>query len=495
MGKVILAIDQGTTGTTVLAFDKSGKIVARAYTEFKQFYPKPGWVEHDAEEIWDTTTQLIREVLKSGNLSSSDIAAIGITNQRETTVVWDRQTGKPIHHAIVWQCRRTTPMCNQLKADGLEPKFMEKTGLVIDAYFSGTKIKWLLDNVKVARKRAEQGELCFGTIDTWLLWKLTGGEQFVTDYTNASRTLIYNIFEKQWDDELLDILDIPRSMLPEVKSSSFVYGTTKLPELFDTEIPIAGMAGDQQAALFGQNCWEPGMVKNTYGTGCFVVMNTGQEAIHSKNRLLTTLACNAQGEVCYALEGSIFMAGAVVQWLRDELNMIKSAADTEEIARSVEDNHGVYLVPAFVGLGAPHWDMDARGTMVGLTRGVNRAHIVRAALEAIAYQSHDVLQAMVKDSGIPIKELMVDGGAVQNNFLMQFQADILDIEIDRPEISETTALGAAFLAGLAVGYWKDAKTLEKIRKTDRTFKPKMDQKTRDELLQGWDAAVQRTKSV
>ena len=494
MAQYILAIDQGTTGSTVMLFDKSGAIVAKAYSEFSQIYPKPGWVEHDAQEIWNITSSVIQKALADADASSSDIAAIGITNQRETTLIWDANTGRPIHNAIVWQCRRTSDYCAQLKAQGLEEKFRQKTGLVIDAYFSGTKIKWLLDNVPGAREKAKAGELLFGTIDAWLLWKLTNGAVHATDYSNASRTLIYNIHEKRWDDELLEILDIPKAILPQVKNSSGEFGKTVAGELFDTAIPIAGIAGDQQAALFGQNCLEPGLVKNTYGTGCFMLMNTGAKAIDSQNKLLTTLACDADGKPCYALEGSVFIGGAVVQWLRDELKLIAQASETEEIALSVQDNNGVYLVPAFVGLGAPYWDMQARGTIVGLTRGANRAHIVRAALEAIAFQSSDVMQAMVKDSGIPIKELRVDGGATANNYLMQFQADILNIDIDRPEITETTALGAAFLAGLAVSFWKDAKELQEVRKTNQKFTPKMGRKKAQSLLDEWHAAVKKCVS-
>jgi glycerol kinase len=491
MASYILAIDQGTTGSTVILFDKTGAIVTKAYSEFSQIFPKPGWVEHDAEEIWQVTSKVISEALTSASAKSSDIAAIGITNQRETTVIWDKNTSKPIHNAIVWQCRRTSDYCTKLKSDGLVEKFKQKTGLVIDAYFSGTKIKWLLDNVANAREKAAAGDLLFGTIDTWLLWKLTNGAVHATDYSNASRTLIYNIHEKTWDKEILEILDIPENILPEVKNSSGEFGKTVKGDLFDVEIPIAGIAGDQQAALFGQNCWEPGMVKNTYGTGCFMLMNTGQKAIESKNQLLTTLACDAKGQPCYALEGSVFIAGAVIQWLRDELKLIENASETEEIATSVEDNHGVYLVPAFVGLGAPYWEMDARGTIVGLTRGSNRAHIVRAALESIAFQSYDVLQAMVKDSAIPIKEMRVDGGATTNNFLMQFQSNILGITIDRPEIVETTALGAAFLAGLAVSFWQDETELERVRKTNQKFSPAMNQLHAASLIKEWQHAVQK----
>jgi len=491
MAQYILAIDQGTTGSTVILFEKSGAIAARAYSEFTQIYPKPGWVEHDAEEIWQTTRKVIKEALAQLGAKSSDIAAIGITNQRETTVVWDRTTGVPIHNAIVWQCRRTTDYCNQLKQQGNEMLFREKTGLVIDAYFSATKIKWLLENVSGAQKKAEAGDLLFGTIDTWLLWKLTGGAVHATDFSNASRTLIFNIHEKKWDEELLKLLGIPLSMLPEVKISSGNFGSTVVNDLFDAPVAIAGIAGDQQAALFGQNCWTPGMVKNTYGTGCFMLMNTGEKAIVSQNKLLTTLACDANGQPCYALEGSVFIGGAVVQWLRDELGLIQKTSETEEIALSVTDNHGVYLVPAFVGLGAPYWDMDARGTIIGLTRGANRAHFVRAALEAIAFQSYDVLQAMVKDSEIPIKELRVDGGATANNFLMQFQSDILDITINRPEIIETTALGAAFLAGLAVSFWQNSQELEQVRKTNKKFAPQMKQAQAAKLVDEWHGAVHK----
>lgn len=494
MSKYILAIDQGTTGSTVLIFTRDGAITSRAYSEFRQIYPKPGWVEHDANDIWQTTSTVIKDAMHSASISSQEIAAIGITNQRETTVLWDKNTGEPIHNAIVWQCRRTSEFCNQLKAQGLEKKFASKTGLVIDAYFSGTKIKWLLDNVPGARDKAQKGDLLFGTIDTWLLWKLTNGAVHATDYTNASRTLVYNIFDKKWDEELLDILDIPSSVLPEVKPSSSIFGETAIPELFETSIPIAGIAGDQQAALYGQNCWQPGMVKNTYGTGCFMLMNTGENAIHSQNKLLTTLACDANGQPCYALEGSVFIAGAVVQWLRDELKLITKASETEEIALSVPDNNGVFLVPAFVGLGAPYWDQDARGTIVGLTRGSNRAHIVRAALESIAFQSYDVLQAMVKDANIPIKEMRVDGGATANDFLMQFQSDVLDVDIDRPVVTETTALGAAFLAGRAVNFWKDAAELERVRKTEKQFAPHMDAEQKSHLLDGWHAAIEKTRS-
>ncbi|MBN1560677.1 glycerol kinase GlpK [candidate division KSB1 bacterium] len=493
MSGFILAIDEGTTGSTAIIFNRDGEIVSRGYSEFTQYYPRPGWVEHDAQEIWRTTAQVIQQAMMAGQVKSREIAGIGITNQRETTLLWDKKSGEPIHNAIVWQCRRTSEYCNQLKRDGLANKFADKTGLIIDAYFSASKIKWLLDHVKGAHKRAENGELLFGTIDSWLLWKLTG-QIHATDYTNASRTLLYNIFEKKWDEELLDIMDIPAAILPAVETSSGIFGHTAAPDLFDTAIPIAGIAGDQQAALYGQNCWTPGMVKNTYGTGCFMLMNTGDKPIHSQNRLLTTLACDADGHPCYALEGSVFIAGAVVQWLRDELRIIDKASATEALALSVPDNNGVYLVPAFVGLGAPHWDMEARGAIVGLTRGANRAHIVRAALESIAFQSYDVLQAMVRDAHLPIKELRVDGGATANDFLMQFQSDILDVDIDRPLLFETTALGAAFLAGRAVGFWHDAKELQAVRKTGKIFKPNMEKERKTALLRGWARAIEKTKS-
>jgi len=489
--KVIMAIDQGTTGTTVLLFDESGKMVAKAYSEFRQYYPKPGWVEHDAEEIWQVTLKVIHGAVDRAGITLQDIAAIGISNQRETTVLWDRKTGVPIAPAIVWQCRRTSEMCRRLKDDGLESTFTKKTGLVIDAYFSATKIKWLLDHIPEARTRAENGEVLFGTIDSWLLWKLTGGVHS-TDYTNASRTLIYNIHEQHWDDELLDILDIPRVMLPSVQPSSAVFGHTNIPQFAERSIPITGIAGDQQAALYGQLCWEPGMVKNTYGTGCFMVLNTGDQAIDSKHKLLTTLACNAAGKPCYALEGAVFIAGAVIQWLRDELGLIETAAESEELAFSVEDTHGVYMVPAFVGLGAPHWDMEARGTIVGLTRGANRAHMVRAALESIAFQSYDVLEAMVDDADIDIKTVRVDGGAVANDFLMQFQADLLNIEIDRPQMIETTALGAAMLAGLAAEFWR-LDELREVRKTDAIFIPALESDKRGELISAWHKAVRQCR--
>lgn len=492
MEKYILSIDQGTTSSRAIVFNHEGEIVSVAQKEFTQYYPKPGWVEHDPEEIWATTSGVIDDALGKANIRREQIAAIGITNQRETTVVWDAETGKPIHNAIVWQDRRTAGICDSLKEKGLEETIRNKTGLVVDAYFSGTKIKWMLDNVEGARERAEKGELRFGTIDTWLIWKLTNGNVHVTDYSNASRTLIYNIFELHWDEELLTELGIPRSMLPEVKQSSEVYGKTDA-DVFGAEIPIAGIAGDQQAATFGQVCYEKGMAKNTYGTGCFMLMNTGEEAVKSEHGLLTTIAWGLDGRVEYALEGSIFITGAAVQWLRDELKIIDSAPDSEYFAKKVEDTGGVYVVPAFAGLGAPYWDMYARGTIVGLTRGSSKEHIIRATLESIAYQTRDVLESMEADSGIELKTLRVDGGAVQNNFLMQFQSDILGVEVERPVINETTALGAAYLAGLAVGYWDSQEELVKKWNRDALFQPQMDEESKEKLYAGWKRAVERAQ--
>lgn len=491
MPKYIMALDQGTTSSRAIIFDENGLIKGVTNREFTQIYPKPGWVEHDAMEIWGSQIGVAKEVLLKCGLSVNDIAAIGITNQRETTVVWDKNTGKPVYNAIVWQCRRTAQICDDLKARGLTEKIREKTGLVVDAYFSGTKVKWILDNVEGAREKAEKGELLFGNIDTWLIWNLTGGKVHVTDYSNASRTMLFNIHKLDWDDELLKELNIPRAMLPKAMPSSHIYGYTTT-EVFGGEIPIAGVAGDQQAALFGQACYTPGMAKNTYGTGCFMLMNTGEKAVESKSGLLTTIAWGADGKVEYALEGSIFIAGAVIQWLRDELRVLDNAAQSEELATKVEDNNGVYLVPAFVGLGAPYWDMYARGAILGLTRGAKREHIVRAALESICYQTRDVLEAMQKDSGITLKNLKVDGGAVANNFLMQFQSDILGVPVDRPKVIETTALGAAYLAGLAVGYWKDKNDISAKWQIDRTFKPQMDIDTKERLYKGWKKAVKRS---
>ncbi len=493
MEDYILAIDQGTTSSRAIVFNHDGEIVTSSQREFTQHFPKPGWVEHDPDEIWGTTLAVMADAMGRKDIKPAQIAAIGITNQRETTVVWDAETGKPIHNAIVWQDRRTASICDDLKDQGLEEKIKNKTGLVVDAYFSGTKIKWLLDNVDGARERAEKGELRFGTIDSWLIWKLTGGETHVTDYTNASRTLIYNIFELEWDQEMLDILEIPESMLPEVKQSSEVYGKTADYHFFGQNVPIAGIAGDQQAATFGQVCYEKGTAKNTYGTGCFMLMNTGEKAVKSENGLLTTIAYGVDGKVNYALEGSIFIAGAAIQWLRDEMKLIDSAPESEEHARKVDDTGGVYMVPAFAGLGAPYWDMYARGTIVGLTRGSSKDHIIRATLESIAYQSRDVLEAMEADSGIELKKMRVDGGAAMNDFLMQFQADILGSEVERPEINETTALGAAYLAGLAVGYWKNKEELIEKWKKDKDFKSEMTEEKREKLYKGWKKAVERSK--
>ena len=491
--KYIMALDQGTTSSRAIIFNHEGEIVKVAQNEFTQYYPKPGWVEHDPMEIWGTQSGVIREVLETAGIRPNEIAAMGITNQRETTVVWDKNTGKPIYNAIVWQCRRTANICDDLKARGLEDYVRENTGLVIDAYFSGTKIKWILDNVEGAREKAERGDLLFGNIDTWLIWNLTRGKVHVTDYSNASRTMIYNIKELKWDEKMLEELGIPISMLPEVRPSSEIYGVTDPYTLGGAKIPISGIAGDQQAALFGQACFESGMAKNTYGTGCFMLMNTGEDMVLSKNGLLTTIAWGVDGKVEYALEGSIFVAGAVVQWLRDELHLIIDAKDTEYFASQEKDNNGVYLVPAFVGLGAPYWDMYARGTIVGLTRGANRNHIIRAALESIAYQTRDVLEAMEEDSGIDLQDLRVDGGAVVNNFLMQFQSDILGVPVHRPEIIETTALGAAYLAGLAVGFWSDKDEISRRWNVDRVFENKMEESEKEKLYKGWKRAVERSK--
>jgi len=489
----ILALDQGTTSSRAMLFDREGNIVSSAQKEFRQIYPQPGWVEHDPTEIWSTQAGVAAEAVTRAGLSGSSVAAIGITNQRETTVVWDRETGQPVYNAIVWQDRRTAPLCAELQARGLEQKVRAKTGLPIDAYFSATKIRWILDNVAGARERAMQGKLAFGTVDTWLAWNMSQHKLHVTDVTNASRTMLFNIHTLSWDDELLDALEIPRSMLPEVRASSEVYGNTST-SLFASEIPIAGIAGDQHAALFGQMCTRPGMVKNTYGTGCFLVMNTGDKPIESSNNLVTTIAWKIGDQVQYALEGSIFIGGAVVQWLRDGLGLIRSASEIEALAQSVPHSDGVYLVPAFAGLGAPHWNPRARGTLFGVTRGTSAAHIARAALDSIAYQSLDVLKAMEADSGIKIGELRVDGGAVANNLLMQFQSDILGVDVVRPQVSETTALGAAYLAGLAVGYWENVQALQSQWQLDRRFAPALpaDQVTRS--LRGWQRAVSAAKA-
>lgn len=491
--KYILALDQGTTSSRAILFNHDGEIVKVAQKEFTQIYPKPGWVEHDAMEIWGTQSGVAREVLETAGVSPFEVAAIGITNQRETTVVWDKNTGKPVYNAIVWQCRRTAGICDELKARNLEDYVRENTGLVVDAYFSGTKIKWILDNVEGAREKAEKGELLFGNIDTWLIWNLTRGKVHVTDYSNASRTMLYNIRDLKWDEKMLKELDIPASMLPEVRQSSEVYGETDEKTFGGALIPIAGIAGDQQAALFGQACYEEGMAKNTYGTGCFMLMNTGEKMVPSKNGLLTTIAWGVDGKVEYALEGSIFIAGASVQWLRDEMKLISDAKDSEYFATKVNDTNGVYVVPAFAGLGAPYWDMYARGTIVGLTRGANRNHIIRATLESIAYQTKDVLSAMEEDSGITLSTLKVDGGAVANNFLMQFQSDILGVDVHRPEVTETTALGAAYLAGLAVNFWDSKETIAKRWAMNREFKPEIENDERVKLYDGWKRAVGRAK--
>jgi glycerol kinase len=492
MGKYIMALDQGTTSSRCILFNKGGLIESSAQKEFTQIYPNAGWVEHNPMEIWASQFSVAIEAMAKVGADASDIAAIGITNQRETTVVWDKRTGLPVYNAIVWQCRRTANMCDDLKAKGFDKIVKEKTGLILDAYFSGTKVKWILDNVEGAREDAEKGNLLFGTIDTWLIWNLTKGKTYVTDYSNASRTMLFNIHELKWDTEILEELNIPLSMLPEVKPSSCVYGKTDT-ALFGSEIPIAGAAGDQQAALFGQCCYEPGAAKNTYGTGAFLLMNTGEEAVESKNGLLTTIAWGIDGKVQYALEGSVFIAGAAIQWLRDELRMIDNAADSERYATAVEDTNGVYVVPAFVGLGAPYWDAYARGAIVGLTRGAKKEHLIRATLESIAYQTNDVLKAMQEDSGIELNALKVDGGACANNFLMQFQADILGVQVDRPEIIETTALGAAYLAGLAVGYWKDKEDVCSNWALSKSFTSNMEEEKRAELLKGWHKAVGRSK--
>lgn len=487
----ILSFDQGTTSCRAIIFDRDAQIVGIAQKEFKQYYPTPGWVEHDAMEIWGSQMGVAREVLETQGIKPSEVAAIGITNQRETTVVWDRHTGKPIHHAIVWQDRRTAPLCDDLKARGLEDYIRETTGLVADAYFSGTKIRWILDNVPGARERAENGDLLFGTMDTWLVWNLSRGERHVTDYSNASRTLLYNIRTLEWDKRMLEELDIPESMLPEVRPSSEVYGTTGAEMFGGARVPIAGIAGDQQSALFGQACFEKGMVKNTYGTGCFLLMNTGETPVASKSGLLTTIAWGVDGKVNYALEGSIFVAGAAVQWLRDEFRLIDSAEDSEYYAGKVEDSGGVYVVPAFVGLGAPYWDMYARGAIFGITRGTRKEHIIRATLDSLAYQTKDVIDAMQADSGITLKSLRVDGGAVANNVMMQFQADMLGVNVDRPKVTETTALGAAYLAGIAVGLWTQEEVVSKGI-VERTFEPQMDSECRERSYKGWKKAVRRT---
>ena len=490
--KYILALDQGTTSSRAILFNKKGEIVHSSQKEFKQYFPKSGWVEHNANEIWSSILAVIASVLSEKSIQAEQIEGIGITNQRETTVVWDKNTGIPVYNAIVWQSRQTAEICDQLIAAGHNDTFRDKTGLLIDAYFSGTKVKWILDNVEGAREKAVQGDLLFGTIDTWLVWKLSGGQVHVTDYTNASRTLMYNIYELNWDEELLKLLDVPASMLPEVKSSSEIYGYTDNNHFFGHAAPIAGIAGDQHAALFGQTCFDSGMVKNTYGTGCFMLMNTGEKAVKSDHGLLTTIAWGIDGKVEYALEGSIFVAGSAIQWLRDGLRMFRNSADSEQYAVRVESTEGVYVVPAFVGLGAPYWESDVRGAVFGLTRGTSKEHFIRATLEALAYQTKDVLDAMEADSGITLKTLRVDGGAVENDFLMQFQSDLLNVPVERPVINETTALGAAYLAGLAVGFWKDQSEIKNHWQLDQSFEPKMVESQRDELYGGWKKAVKAT---
>lgn len=488
MAKYVMALDAGTTSNRCILFNEKGEMCSVAQKEFTQYFPKPGWVEHDANEIWSTQLGVAVEAMQKIGATADDIAAIGITNQRETTIVWDKNTGEPVYHAIVWQCRRTSEYCDSLKEKGLADTFRDKTGLVIDAYFSGTKLKWILDNVEGVRERAEKGDLLFGTVETWLIWKLTKGAAHVTDYSNAARTMLFNITELKWDEDILKELDIPASMLPEAKLSSCVYGTAD-PSFFGGPIPVSGAAGDQQAALFGQTCFTAGEAKNTYGTGCFLLMNTGEKPIFSNNGLVTTIAWGLDGKVNYALEGSIFVAGAAIQWLRDEMRIIDSAPDSEYMAKKVKDTNGCYVVPAFTGLGAPHWDQYARGTIVGITRGVNKYHIIRATLESLAYQVNDVLAAMRADSGIELSALKVDGGASANDFLMQTQADIIDAPVNRPCCVETTAMGAAYLAGLAVGYWASKEDVIKNWAIDQTFKPQISAEERKEKVEGWNKAV------
>ncbi|MEN1967456.1 glycerol kinase GlpK [Lentibacillus sp. N15] len=489
----ILSLDQGTTSSRAILFDHSGAIVETAQKEFEQFFSHPGWVEHDANEIWNSVLACMAEVLRKADVEPGQIAGIGITNQRETAVVWDKNTGKPIYKAIVWQSRQTEDICKELREAGYNDTFRDKTGLLIDPYFSGTKVKWILDHVDGAREKAENGDLLFGTMDTWLVYKLSGGKTHITDYSNAGRTLMFNIYDLKWDEELLETLTVPKSMLPDVRQSSEVYAHTVDYHFFGHEVPIAGIAGDQQAALFGQACFEKGMAKNTYGTGCFMLMNTGDKGVQSENGLLTTLAWGVDGKVEYALEGSIFVAGSAIQWLRDGLKVIESAPDSEDFATTVESTDGVYMVPAFVGLGTPYWDSDARGAVFGLTRGTTKAHFIRATLESLAYQTKDVLDAMIADSGIDLKGLRVDGGAVKNNFLMQFQSDMLGVPVERPVVQETTALGAAYLAGLAVGFWKSKEEIANQWQNDKTFTNKMDEEKRNNLYDGWKKAVHATR--
>ncbi|WP_309087147.1 glycerol kinase GlpK [Domibacillus sp.] len=489
MEKYIMSIDQGTTSSRAILFNKAGEIVHSAQKEFKQYFPNPGWVEHDANEIWASVLSCIATVLSEVDIHADQIEAIGITNQRETAVVWDKETGRPIYHAIVWQSRQTADICADIKAKGHEQTFRDKTGLLVDPYFSGTKVKWLLNHVEGARERAERGELLFGTIDTWLIWKLTGGKAHVTDYSNAARTLMFNIHTLEWDEELLEILTVPKQLLPDVRPSSEVYGKTAPFHFFGQEIPVAGAAGDQQAALFGQACFEKGMAKNTYGTGCFMLMNTGETAVKSEHGLLTTIAWGVDGKVEYALEGSIFVAGSAIQWLRDGMRMIKTAADSEKYAERVESTDGVYVVPAFVGLGTPYWESDVRGAVFGVTRGTEKEHFIRAVLESLAYQTRDVLEAMEADSDISLKTLRVDGGAVMNAFLMQFQSDMLNVPVERTQINETTALGSAYLAGLAVGFWNDRSEIAQNWQVARTFEPEMTEEVRETLYAGWKKAI------
>ncbi len=490
----VLALDQGTSGSTALVVDPEGRVLARGYAELPQYYPQPAWVEHDPEEIWATTGQAAQAALKAAGVTGAEVAAVGITNQRETTLLWERRSGAPVHRAIVWQCRRTAPMCERLRAEGHESRVRERTGLVLDAYFSGTKIRWLLDHVADARRRAERGELAFGTVDSWLLWKLTGGRVHATDVTNASRTLLLDLRRVDWDAEMLALLDVPPAVLPTIQPSSGIIGETVDIGWLPSGVPIAGIAGDQQAALFGQACYEPGAAKNTYGTGCFLLLNTGEQPVASRHGLVTTIAWRIHGRTTYALEGSVFIAGAVIQWLRDGLGLIRTAAESEALARSVTDTGGVYLVPAFAGLGAPYWDMHARGTIVGMTAGTTAAHLTRAALEAIAYQSRDVLDAMIADAGVVVRQLRVDGGAVANDFLCQFQADVLGLPVLRPAIIETTGLGAAYLAGLGAGVWRSLPSLAERAGIGHTFLPAMDPVARSARYQGWRRAVERARS-
>ena len=490
--RYVLALDQGTTSSRAILFDSHGNVVGMVNQEFPQIYPRPGWVEHDPYDILESQVSVAKKLLRTVNVEPNQIAAIGITNQRETTIVWDKKTGKPVYNAIVWQCRRTASMCDELKAQGLADLIKRKTGLVIDAYFSATKLEWILQNVPGVLEKAKKGEIAFGTVDSWLIWNLTGGKVHATDVSNASRTMLFNVSDLRWDEELLDMFNVPRSVLPQVFPSSHIYGVTDK-DIFGVEIPIAANIGDQQAALFGQMCVRAGMVKNTYGTGCFILMNIGDKPIFSRSGLLTTVAWKLKDEVCYALEGSVFIAGAAIQWLRDELRMVESAQETEQIALSVPNSAGVYVVPAFVGLGAPYWDMYARGAIFGLTRGSKKEHIVRAVLESIAYQTRDVVEVMCEECQTELKTLRVDGGASKNNFLMQFQADILNVPVERPKVNETTALGAAYLAGLAVGYWESMEQIESQWQLDRKFVPNMDEKEREELYKGWRKAVERAK--